>query len=159
MIVVKGGSQSQKQRIESMAEFCVEKLMPRISNADIVIALRDLSKKGAYGFCMAHEGDEGRADRPRLFEIEVHKRLPLRKMLQTVAHEMVHVKQYARGELYQGMRVNKMRWQGKWVSNNVDYWDQPWEIEAHGREHGLFIQWAEKNKLGHLKWTWEEDLL
>ena len=27
------------------------------------------------------------------------------------------------------------------------------ELEAQGREIGLFVQWAEKNKLGHLKWT------
>jgi hypothetical protein len=35
----------------------------------------------------------------------------------------------------------------------TSYWDLPWEIEAHGRETGLFIRWAEKEHLGHLKWT------
>jgi hypothetical protein len=79
----------------------------------------------------------------------------MRKLLETVAHEMVHVKQYARGELYQGSRIAKHRWQGKWISNNVDYWDHPWEIEAHGREAGLFIRWAEENNLGH--YTWAKD--
>ena len=28
-----------------------------------------------------------------------------------------------------------------------------WEIEAHGRELGLFIRWAEKNKLGKRAWA------
>mgnify|MGYP001210788531 FL=1 len=82
--------------------------------------------------------------------------MKLRKLLLTIAHEMVHVKQYARGELYQGTRIAKHRWQGKWISNNLDYWDQPWEIEAAGREIGLFVQWAEKNKLGNQKWTHDE---
>ena len=81
--------------------------------------------------------------------------MPMRKLLETIAHEMVHVKQYARGELYQGIRVNKYRWQGKWVGN-MDYWDEPWEIEAHGREAGLFIRWAEKEGLANQKWTHDD---
>jgi len=152
MIVVTGGSASQKRRVQSIAEFCVKKMMPRIQNLDVVIKLKDL-KGDAYGFCLPIDDDASRSDRPRLFEIEVHKNMPLRKVLMTVAHEMVHAKQFARGELYQGIRVNKHRWQGKWISDNVNYWDQPWEIEAHGREIGLFIQWAEKEDLGRFKWT------
>ena len=66
---------------------------------------------------------------------------------------MVHVKQYARGELYEGSRVNKHRWQGKWLDKDPDYWDQPWEIEAAGREAGLFIRWCEANDLAKHKWT------
>ena len=62
---------------------------------------------------------------------------------------MVHVKQYARKELKQDYD-----WLGKTYSpKKVSYWDQPWEIEAHGRETGLFVRWAEANKLGNKKWT------
>jgi len=70
-----------------------------------------------------------------------------------VCHEMVHVKQYARGELYESSAQNKHRWQGKWINKDPDYWDQPWEIEAHGRETGLFVRWAESEGLGKKKWT------
>jgi hypothetical protein len=38
-------------------------------------------------------------------------------------------------------------------SNKVSYWDQPWEIEAMGREEGLFIQWIEKMNLSGQTWT------
>lgn len=155
MIVVTGGSQSQKNRVESIAQYCLNKLLPRMQNVRVVIRLKDLSKSSAYGYCLALEEDGERADRPRLFELEIHKKMPLRKVLETVAHEMVHVKQYARGELYYSTRVAKNRWQGKWISNNVNYWDCPWEIEAHGRECGLFVRWAEENNLGRFKWTWD----
>lgn len=152
MITVIGGSKSQKQHVESMVQYCIDKLMPRM-NLDITVKLKNLGDS-AYGYCLADpESDAERADRPRSFEIECHSKLRLRKILETVAHEMVHVKQYARGELYQGTRVNKHRWQGKWISNNQDYWDHPWEIEAHGREAGLFIRWAEKNKLANKTWV------
>lgn len=155
-ITIKGGSVTQKKYTKSIVEFCVKKMMPRINNLDITVRLKNI-KEDAYGYCHADpEGGAERLDRPREFELEIHNKMKLRKLLLTVAHEMVHVKQYARGELYQGTRIAKHRWQGKWVSNNLDYWDQPWEIEAAGREVGLFVQWAEKNKLGHLKWTHDE---
>ena len=150
MIVVKGGSKSQKKHIESMVNYCITKLMPRMKNIEITVCLRSL-KGEAYGYCLAVDGP--RADRPREFEIEVEKSLTLRKLLETVAHEMVHVKQYARGELYEGVRIAKHRWQGKYISNKLSYWDSPWEIEAHGREAGLFVQWAEKERIGHMKWA------
>ena len=154
MIRITGGSASQKKRVESIVNFCINKMMPRMQDLEITVKLKSLKKQNAYGFCMADpEGSAERLDRPREFELEIERTLPMRKLLETVAHEMVHVKQYARGELYQGSRIAKHRWQGKWVSNNVNYWDQPWEIEAHGREAGLFIQWCEKENLGNKKWT------
>jgi len=155
MITIKGGTASQKKHAVSVVNFCIQKLMPRMKGLNITVRFKDLSKAGAYGFCMADpNGEAERLDRPREFEIEVHSKMKLRKVLETICHEMVHVKQYARGELYQGVRVNKYRWQGKWVGN-MDYWDEPWEIEAHGREAGLFIRWAEQEKLGNNKWTWD----
>lgn len=156
MIEVKGGSKSQKQYVTSIVNYCIKKLMPRL-DLDIIVKLTDLSKQNVYGYCNADpEGDAARLDRPRTFEIEIHSKLKLRRLLETVAHEMVHVKQYARGELYQGSRVNKHRWQGKWLDKDPDYWDQPWEIEAHGRECGLFVRWAEQEELSNNKWTWDD---
>lgn len=154
MVKVKGGSKKQKQYVTSVVKFCADKLMPRIKDLDITVQLKDLSKQDVYGFCNSDpDSDAERSDRPRVFELEIHSKLRLRRMLETVCHEMVHVKQYARGELYQGSRIAKHRWQGKWVSNNLNYWDHPWEIEAHGRESGLFIRWCEAEKLGKYKWT------
>ena len=150
MIRITGGSASQKKHVASVVEFCIQKLMPRMNNLNITVRLKDL-KGDAYGYCLAVDGD--RPDRPREFDLEIHCKMALRKVLETVCHEMVHVKQYARGELYQGSRIAKHRWQGKWISNSVEYWDQPWEIEAHGRETGLFIRWAESQDLGKKKWT------
>ena len=43
-----------------------------------------------------------------------------------LAHEMVHVKQFARGEMDAGLR----RWKSNQYARNIDYWDQPWEKEA-----------------------------
>ena len=148
MIKIKGGTAKQKAHVGSLVEFCRGKLMPRMHGLEITVRL---TKCEDHGYCMAESED--RADRPRTFEIEINKDLKLRDLLQTVAHEMVHVKQYARGELYESTRKGKWRWQGKWMSNNVDYYDEPWEIEAHGREYGLFRRWAEATGHSNKKWA------
>lgn len=153
-ITIKNASPTQAKHIKSIIEFCINKLMPRMYNLDITVKLKNLSKTDCYGYCTADPDSEAdRADRPRSFELEIHKNMRLRKILETVAHEMVHVKQYAKGELYEGSRVNKHRWHGEWLDKDPDYWDQPWEIEAHGRECGLFVRWAEQEELGKYKWT------
>jgi hypothetical protein len=43
-----------------------------------------------------------------------------------LAHEMVHVKQFARGEMDAGLN----RWKSNPYAGNIEYWDQPWEKEA-----------------------------
>ena len=73
--------------------------------------------------------------------------------MDTIAHEMVHVKQYARNELREHGDS-----QFTWLNESVDgtkinYFDLPWEIEAHGREEGLFRRWAEQEGHTNAKWT------
>lgn len=156
VINITGGSKSQRKYIPSIIEFCIDTMMPRMKDIQIDVRVKKLAGD-AYGYCLADpEGDASRLDRPRHFELEIHNKMPLRKFLETICHEMVHVKQYARGELYESSRQSKHRWQGNWIRKDPDYWDCPWEIEAHGREAGLFIRWADKNKLGHLKWTHDD---
>ena len=139
-IEVFGGSKSQKTHVEKMVAFCAEKLMPKM-NLDITVNL--CKPTGAMGYCC--ETDDNRT-----FELEIDRTQPLRQLLETVAHEMVHVKQYARREL----NPNKEVWLGKTYNpKKVSYWDLPWEIEAHGREVGLFVRYCEDNKLAKYKWT------
>ena len=42
----------------------------------------------------------------------------------------------------------KSEFKGSIVNDNiVEYWDQPWEIEAHGYESGLFTKFVREEKL------------
>jgi len=141
MITVTGGKEYQRKHVESIVNFCITTLMPRMRTLDITVKL--CSPKGAMGYCLE-------LDSNREFEIEVDRTLRLRKLLETVAHEMVHVKQYARRELH----PSTDKWMGKTYNpKKVSYWDLPWEIEAHGRETGLFVRWCEQENLGNQSWT------
>lgn len=142
-VTVHGGKKYQRQYVESMVHYCIDMLMPRMKSLDIEVTLKDI-KGDALGYCLSNTTRE--------FEVEIHKNMKLRKLLTTVAHEMVHVKQYARREL-----TGDSTWQGKTYNpKTTDYWDEPWEIEAHGRETGLFIRWAEHHKLASKSWTQED---
>jgi hypothetical protein len=140
-ITVTGGKLYQQNYVESMVEFCIETLMPRMRTLDINVKL--CTPKKAMGYCLE-------LDTNREFELEIDKTQPLRRLLETVAHEMVHVKQFARRELH----PSNDTWFGKTYNpKKVSYWDLPWEIEAHGREVGLFIRWCEKHDYGSRAWS------
>ena len=62
----------------------------------------------------------------------------------TLAHEMVHVKQWAKGEMYEYTVPDMVRFhKTKFNMADINYWDYPWEIEAFGRQLGLFVRFCE----------------
>lgn len=78
--------------------------------------------------------------RPKEFTIQV-VRQGIHETLSTLAHEMVHVKQYAKGELRDLITKSDMVvWRGarKTVTNYEEtYASQPWEVEAFALETKL----------------------
>jgi hypothetical protein len=71
-------------------------------------------------------------------------------ILRILAHELVHVKQYVMGELKPAN--NGFLYQKTFYSpdNFDEYFEQPFEIEAHGRERGLMyafmLRWRDIEK-------------
>lgn len=105
---------------------------------NVTISFQKFNPKiNEYAYC-EWEFDNHRA---KDYTITINKNLSKRAMLLALAHEMIHVKQYAKGELKDYLRVNKSKWKGQIIDpNEVDYWDQPWEIEAHGGERDLYYK-------------------
>ena len=66
----------------------------------------------------------------------------LKDMGITLAHEMVHVKQLAKGTLKQVNGVNY--WNGKRYRKNHRYLNLPWEIEAFSKQELLFRKVIER---------------
>jgi hypothetical protein len=83
------------------------------------------------------------SNKAREFLINIHAGLSARDILETLAHEMVHVKQFA----YNHTDETLSRWKNNLVSDDLDYWYQPWEIEAHGLEGGLLTKFVVSEKL------------
>lgn len=130
MIYVQGGTKQQRKYAYSMADYVCNKFNVSPS---VEISFRRLTNEACLGACVQLDQNE--------YEIDIKRSLRLRDMLTTLAHELVHVKQYELGQLTQNNE------------SDYNYWDKPSEIEAHGREIGLFITWAENHKLANKKWT------
>ena len=133
-----------------MTEFALSNLIPskRLrDNIEINIHLKHHSNEGE-----AMLNEDTNRYRPRSFRVILdHHRMRINEItgeertdmewfaeiLKTLAHEIVHVKQYALGELkwrdagllYKGVNHEAM--------SLMEYFELPYEIEAYGREKGL----------------------
>ena len=143
------GKQRSKELIEA-ANFFAELLLGAKLAQNIRIRIKVKSKLNVLGDC----GPIVAGRNPRKFEINLYKRN--KDIISTLAHEMVHVKQFARNELGQLWEIDtpkgtlcKARWKGRnWTPSmrEDNYYDAPWEIEAYGREIGLYRRWEESRK-------------
>lgn len=136
----------QREMIIRAVDFFLDKLMTRRLKNSLCIDLEMIKNlENKEGVC----GDatwEDDSVRPKDYTVRVHwnGKSDFAKTLETLAHELVHVKQFARGEMKDLLSVQKVSWNGKRYDRaEVDYWDLPWEVEAHGRERGLFVRLCE----------------
>jgi hypothetical protein len=151
-----GGTPEQRKYARSMIRFATHRLMgdrlARKCTINVGINQNLFNKEGIYGDCINTDRDY----RPREFSIRLDANMNNRSFLETLAHELVHAKQWAKDEMKElvggVVRFNKQYY----TSWETSYWDQPWEIEAHGRERGLFEMWVDSEKLGKKKWTQEK---
>ena len=133
MIVVHGTTKQLAPKVRRTIQSCINYLMPRLADKlEIEVEFSNLGDANAY--CTSDD-DYSRPDRPRSFLIEVDERLSEDDVLLAVCHEMVHVKQYARSELYYA-GGDRIRWKGEWV-NDIPYEEQGWEREAYATEGKL----------------------
>jgi len=96
------------------------------------------SDAGDYAYCDWTDDNNN----CREFQIGIDRTLSKKETLLALAHEMVHLKQYAKGEMKDIWRpVRMVKWQGeRYLHEEMDYWECPWEIEAYGREKGLYFK-------------------
>jgi hypothetical protein len=132
------------------ANFFAEELMPKKLADNIFLEIHLKYGLNAAGYCYPQLDNV----RPKDFVIELQNNMSFKTTLTVLAHEMVHVKQYAKGELFEYVKNRKVRWNnpklepfvagyGLFSEKELDYYDQPWEIEANGRERGLFRKYQE----------------
>ncbi len=149
------GSKNKKLIAElcEASEFFARCLMDKrmVDNIELDIELD--SKLDVQGAAINEDGTR----RSRYFTIQLRNGRG-DDLIQTLAHEMVHVKQHAKNELVKdygtargGYRLESV-WMGKvWRPKAGEdcYFDSPWEVEAYGREVGLMHRWVkhkEKSK-------------
>lgn len=117
-----------KDAIEKSAKFYAKKLNILKSNYKVVIYTDSaLKEQGSNGLAMRMEPDE--------LHIALYSRLPFGQLLRTLAHEMVHIKQFVRGH-YRTEQSRNGKFKRFWLGTHViaKYEKQPWEIEAYKKQ-------------------------
>jgi hypothetical protein len=128
--------------VKRAALFYAENLLSKKLMDNIYVQIKFNDKLDVYGYASVEEYND--SGKPREFLIELNPGIGARDILETLAHEMVHVKQYA----YSEMNESSTRWRGTKVNvDNMDYWFEPWEIEAYGMSTGLFTKFVIKEQL------------
>jgi hypothetical protein len=151
-ITVKGFTPKRSAELSQAAEFFAAKLMDPRMVRNIMLDIERTPKSDVQGECVDEEGTRN----PRWFTINLRGAKDDDDIIKTLAHEMVHVKQHAKNELQTGYVIasrgglkTSSKWMGKvWKPKAKEdhYFDSPWEIEAYGREVGLYQKWIEHSE-------------
>lgn len=131
---------------EASLFFCDNLLGKRLSKHVLVkVRLRKNFYKNTKCFGMATWTDiDAKNHNHREFEVEIESDLGPVYLLRTLAHELVHVKQYARKELIDMCSGNYQMWNKVMYNENiVGYKNLPWEKEAIEREKELYVLWRQ----------------
>ena len=116
IIAAYGSDEKVCQFAKSIVEFCVRKLMPRMSTLDIAVNIEE--DCDVYGYCLAVNKRE--------FVLEIKEEMSAINFIETVCHEMVHVSQYAKGRL---AIDGKMKYNTQEEYENVWYEKEAYEME------------------------------
>jgi hypothetical protein len=142
------GKRKEKALLKEAAEFFANRLMDPRMVRKLTLDIEVYNNLDVEGECVDEDGIRN----PRWFTISL-KNQDIKDMIKTLGHEMVHVKQHAKNELQTGHAVAARgglkiysKWMGEiWKAKHKedDYFDSPWEIEAYGREVGLYAKWVQ----------------
>ena len=141
-------SSKKKKKIDNFIEFCIDRLLPKqkASKQNYYIHFEFHAKMKLKGETEV-ESDTSQKGRYKEYIVTIKKDKDFAEILQTIAHELVHVKQYAEGTLNFGKDLNHSIWKGKvYDEKKISYWELPWEIEAYGMERCLYELWFEERK-------------
>lgn len=154
--------QDTADTIDEALRFFASKLLPEGIIEDLKINVDFNPAQHQYAVVYPEDDDNGLCDLSTYRLILKNKK---KRLIESLAHEMVHIKQYALGELQYYTEVeysdtlkdinmnnnisHSFHWMGEeWLPEEDDdeEFDSPWEIEAYGREYGLMAKWNKEKK-------------
>jgi hypothetical protein len=123
----------RKQLCKDVTTWFLNKFLPR-HQLYIEIVHCGLKKQHAVGFCDVI----GTTYRPRDFLIELQAHMSEEQYIQTLLHELTHLRQWVVGSLK--AKRGKMYY-GSDKVEDYEYWYQPHEVEAREQEETLYYEY------------------
>lgn len=140
-IIVRGSNFKTRKKVLIAAVWMLydqlgNRVAPNISlEIDLIKSL--IHDEAVFGDCFA--ADSVRYNRPRYFQIRLDAGLEISILLETLAHEIVHLRQYAKDQLYE-YRNGDSRYAGKRYPKDSE--DLPWEEEASLLEQHIYRRYT-----------------
>jgi hypothetical protein len=142
LTLYKSGYGYSKRLCEDVVTWFISKYLSR-HKLEIEVLHRGLKREQALGFCDV----AGETYKPRSFLIEMDTHLDKKTYVTVLIHEMYHVLQFVKGELK--LKSSKRYFKGECVED-LEYLEQPHEIQAHYYERILYYQYLKDRGLTHL---------
>ncbi len=113
----------RKDFIEGIVQLFIRELKLSTSKKELIIFTKKGFEKETGAAGMVYPYDEN------IITMDIDSQLTPERLVDVLSHEMVHVKQLAKGQLkYKG---KKIYWKGNFVNHKkLSYYDHPWEHEA-----------------------------
>lgn len=124
---------ARKSQTKSLIESCLNVYKHELKLQNSKFKLIVFTERGMA----AREGYRGSVFKlgPKVIGMVLDTALDMEKLIITIAHEMVHVKQYAKGQMSHTKNQRGRLWMGQKIK--TEYYDSPWEIEAFTKERVL----------------------
>jgi hypothetical protein len=141
-IQVSGGSKKKRKIVKNAARWMLGyALGTRLAN-NITLKIRitdKLENSNVYGSVIWEDDNH----RPRKYDMELCDYLKDNMLYRVIAHEIVHIRQYATGDLKDlALQANYCKWKNTLVlaegRGSGSYFKLPWEVEAR-REQGVIL--------------------
>ena len=129
-VIIKGRIKNKKKVHEFINDVAKELGIHRLYSKTIIVRFSTRLMDESQGLCWGDQRTHAEIDIARTSSGES---MTMESMMQTLAHELVHAKQYLRGEL--------CGWSGSWKGRkprNYKYENAPWEKEAYRLEEELY---------------------
>jgi hypothetical protein len=113
----------RKDFIEGVVQLFIRELKLSTSKKELIIFTKKGFEKETGAAGMVYPYDEN------IITMDIDSQLTPERLVDVLSHEMVHVKQLAKGQLKH--KGKKIYWKGNFVNHKkLSYYDHPWEHEA-----------------------------
>jgi hypothetical protein len=162
-IIVRGGNKNLKRICNEAIDFYITDLLrkrKRLLNhitIELIIKPKPVDRAGTKAWAWVEDSNT----KPRSFIIETSskdvygKYVRLGAMLENLAHECVHIKQWATGQMQERDTPQHTVWWEDYETEETHddgYWELPWELDAYGRERGLYYRFCQEYNYTKEQW-------